>query len=230
MARRASRETSDAIDVELVEATSDDELEPPEPPRPGEGADPDGTGPPPQRWSWRKRVAVGVVAVAVVGTFVGVGAVQSARQEAARTAALAGSPGLVPPIDGPLEELWRIDGGGLTAEVAGLMIVTDGWTRGRTGTVLGVEPATGEVVWEFQPPDEGLGFTSCRALSPTDELSGVPPEGSPDDPGEVTSLLACMSVIDRGVRGLGTGSRRRRSTCSTAPPVSRSWRSPRTVR
>lgn len=210
--RRPGREP-DAIDVELVETTSDDEaLEPPEPPASGDGAGPDGTDTGARHWSWRKRVTAGLAVGLVVAAFVGVGALQSARHEAARQKALAGSPGLVPPIDGPLEELWRMDGSALMAESAGLMILEHWRSQEGTGRVLAVEPFTGDVVWDFTPPQDGPGYTWCQGLSEDDrDTTSVRPAGGAEGPdggadgpgGPQTPLIACLTTIDRGARGLG---------------------------
>lgn len=194
--RRAGREEPDAIDVELVETWSDDEvLEPPEPPAPGEPRASDGTGASHRRWSWRRRVVAGAVVGVVVATFVGVGVFQDARREAARQEALARSPELLAPIDGPLDELWRVDDGGLVAEAAGLMILGTSGPPDGTGTVQAVEPFTGDVVWQYQRSEQGAGYSSCTALPPAGTGAGAD--------STTASLLACMDVADVGVRGLG---------------------------
>src|SRR5665647_968551 len=146
MRRRGA--SDDAVEVEMVEV---DDL-----------ADVDSAGPPlvpdadahdSDRHARRRRVLrwVGLGVIAALATAVLVVNVAEARQEAARRAALAQIPWLMPRIDGPLQEAWRAPGTALVAETSDL-IVTQASDSG--GALVAVDESSGEVAWEYPAQDD----------------------------------------------------------------------------
>lgn len=132
---RRAKEPENVADVELIEA-DDDATAPGDHDRPGRRRD---------LW-W---VGVGVLTVLVLA---GAAAnVAEARQEAARRAALAQIPWLMPRIDGPLQEAWRAPGRALVAETSGLIITQASYDG---GALVAVDESSGEVAWEYPAQDD----------------------------------------------------------------------------
>src|SRR5665647_3501478 len=140
--------SDDAVEVEMVEV---DDL-----------ADVDGAGPPlvpdadaqdGDRHARRARVLrwVGGGVLAALATGVVVVNVQVAREAAARQAALAELPWVLPRMDGPLEEAWRAPGNALVAQTSDL-IVTQASSAG--GALVAVDESSGEVAWEYPAQDD----------------------------------------------------------------------------
>src|SRR5665647_2008000 len=134
--------SDDAVEVEMVEV---DDL-----------ADVDGAGPPlvpdadaqdSDRHARRRRVLrwVGGGVLAALATGVVVVNVQVAREAAARQAALADLPWVLPHMNGPLEEVWRAPEGWVVAETSEVLVTSPNTGE---GGLYGVDVRTGEVVWE----------------------------------------------------------------------------------
>lgn len=134
----------DAVEVELDEGPGD---------RPASG-----TGEP--RRARRRRLWFVAAGLAVVAAVVVTSAVMTAddqRRERDRREALAGVQGLLPPLDGRLEEAWSVDGAQVDAvgrEVVVLLTPRD-WR------LTGVDLRTGEQVWTRPTADD----ETCRTLS-----------------------------------------------------------------
>ncbi|MCL3860614.1 PQQ-binding-like beta-propeller repeat protein [Actinotalea sp. K2] len=137
-----------AVDVVLVEADGSMGPDP---------ADVAGSLPPGERGrssarhGGRGRARGLVVLSVVVALVVGAGWVQD-RAEQGRLAALAQVPGLVPPLEGPLEEVWRTTPGTWQMIAGGMVVRVD--PRG----VTAIDPVTGRERWtrawpEAQPSD-----------------------------------------------------------------------------
>src|SRR5665647_644112 len=177
MRRRGA--SDDAVEVEMVEV---DDL-----------TGVDGAGPPlvpdadaqdSDRHARRARVLrwVGLGVIAALATGVVVVNVQVAREAAARQAALADLPWVLPHMDGPLEEVWRAPGGWVVAETSEVLVTSPNTGE---GGLYGVDVRTGEVVWER--PGSELD-ASCYGVvdysgRQDDPVGFVPPE--PD-------LLMCV--------------------------------------
>lgn len=133
---RRAKEPENVVHVELLEADDDDATAPGDHDRPGRRRD---------LW-W---VGVGVLAALVLA---GVAAnVAEARQEAARRAALAQIPWLMPRIDGPLQEAWRAPGNALVAQTSDLIITQASYDG---GALVAVDESSGEVAWEYPAQDD----------------------------------------------------------------------------
>ena len=167
---RSSRpDLQDVVLVILDEDTSAVPVEapadhPPIPPRP---APPEARAvdrrPALRRWRWP---LVGAVVLLVLVT---ANATITARGERARLAALAGVPGILAPLDGPVEIVW---GSELTSDAGGAgsgghLVGVD---RGRDGRVdvVGVDVRTGETAWRVaaRPPGAVKGWASCATPEP----------------------------------------------------------------
>jgi outer membrane protein assembly factor BamB len=100
----------------------------------------------------RRRVLrwLGIAVIAGLALAVVTVNVAEARRDAARREAFADLPWVMSPMDGPLEEVWRVPGDWVLAETDG-MIVTQ---SSATSTVVrGIDTATGDVLWERPNPD-----------------------------------------------------------------------------
>ena len=177
MRRRGA--SDDAVEVEMVEV---DDL-----------TGVDGAGPPlvpdadahdGDRHARRRRVLrwVGGGVLAALATGVVVVNVQAAREAAARQAALAGLPWVLPHMDGPLEEAWRTPGGWVVAETSEVLVTSPNTGE---GGLYGVNARTGETVWERPGSEQD---TNCSGVVDysgweDDPVGFVPPE--PD-------LLMCV--------------------------------------
>src|SRR5665648_529629 len=141
---RRSRASDDAVEVEIVEVDDPAGLD--------HGAPADAPDAAALRDRARRRVLrwVGLGVIAALATAVVVVNVAEARQEAARRAALAQIPWLMPRIDGPLQEAWRAPGTALVAETSDL-IVTQASDSG--GALVAVDESSGEVAWEYPAQD-----------------------------------------------------------------------------
>ena len=129
-------------EVELVEAAD----EPRTPARPG----PSTKGIQPRSWVRRRAPWLVTAAALVVGSLAVTQLVLDHREDA-RVAALAGIPGVLPPVDESIGVLWRAD-----AELAPVIrsgALVDGVLVGGmqdpagAAVIVGLDPATGEVAW-----------------------------------------------------------------------------------
>ncbi|MGV8978484.1 MAG: PQQ-binding-like beta-propeller repeat protein [Cellulomonas sp.] len=89
----------------------------------------------------------------VLAIVVGTSGVLTAQQERARMAALAGLPGILRPLDGPVAELWRVGSdslfiNGLTG-FGGRVLLIEQSTDG-TADVVALDAGTGEEAWRVQ--------------------------------------------------------------------------------
>lgn len=153
----------------------------------------DGAGPPlvpevdardSDRHARRRRVLrwVGGGVLAALATGAVVVNIQAAREAAARQAALADLPWVLPHMDGPLEEAWRTPGGWVVAETSEVLVTSPNTGE---GSLYGVDVRTGEVVWERPGSEQD---TNCSGVVDysgweDDPVGFVPPE--PD-------LLMCV--------------------------------------
>jgi len=125
---------------------------------------------------------VGGGVLAALATGVVVVNVQAAREAAARQAALAGLPWVLPHLDGPLEEVWRAPGGWVVAETTEVLVTAPNTGE---GGLYGVDVRTGETLWERPSSQQD---TNCSGVVDysgweDDPVGFVPPE--PD-------LLMCV--------------------------------------
>src|SRR5665648_875718 len=177
MRRRGA--SDDAVEVEMVEVddlTGVDGAGPPLVPE-GDARDSD-------RHARRRRVLrwVGGGVLAALATGVVVVNVQAAREAAARQAALADLPWVLPHMDGPLEEAWRTPGGWVIAETTEVLVTSPNTGEGGPRAV---DVRTGEAVWEWPGSEQA---TNCSGVVDysgweDDQVGSVPPE--PD-------LLMCV--------------------------------------
>lgn len=139
---------STGIEVEILEDDPGGVEQAGARPATGAAAAQDEGGRAPRRWGRRATVAAVILSVVA-----GVNVVHAQREEA-RLAALADVPGLLPPLDGPLQPVWDLPGH--FNGVAGDLVLVDGDEGLRA-----VDPATGEVVWS-RPAGRGAG--DCRPV------------------------------------------------------------------
>lgn len=141
-----------------------------------------------------RRVAVVVAVVALVAAV----NVVDMRREAARIAALQSVPGVLDPLDRPIEPVWSISGrwSGDTGDlvlVAGTPDVGLQAVRPDTGAVEWTRPVPAGSVREFCRPVSWLG-----APPSLDEPAGVRPGAGDDD----TVLCASQATVGTGEDGL----------------------------
>ena len=144
-----------------------------------DGSDPSGGAPARTARGWWWPVAAGLVIV------VGAAAVDADRLEAARLATLAGIPGILAPIEGPVAELWRSDlsqwlgQGDAAGQVVGVRAGPDG-----SADVVGIDPVTGEAAWRAAARRPGAvdGWVSCA----------TPDAARSTDGPDATRLVACV--------------------------------------
>src|SRR5665648_80315 len=177
MRRRGA--SDDAVEVEMVEVddlTGVDGAGPPLVPE----ADARDSDPHARRARVLRWVGAGVLAALATGVVVV--NVQVAREAAARQAALADLPWVLPHMDGPLEEVWRAPEGWVVAETSEVLVTSPNTGE---GSLYGVDVRTGEVVWERPGSEQD---TNCSGVVDysgweDDPVGFVPPE--PD-------LLMCV--------------------------------------
>ncbi len=177
-------------DVELVE--SEEHLAPaPSASRPGATGS-GGRVRPTDPATRRRRAVRGALAVTLlvlVAAGTGLGA---DRRERARLAALADVPGLVAPVEGPVDVRWRLPGSALTLPrwVDDRVVTVDRAPDGGVD-VLGLDPATGDERWRtpVSPPGQGSeSSASCESPAAAD----APRAGTTPGP----RVLACLVVHD----------------------------------
>lgn len=122
--------------------------------------------------------AVGALAVIVLA---GWGLNQAeVRQDASRLEALAGLPGYLDPIAGPLEVVWRADAGRPVARTATALLLADDTHVGQgAGAVSAVDLVTGRELWRRVVSGE-----ACRAL---------PTAAGPELPR--ASVVVCLPLV-----------------------------------
>src|SRR5665648_988136 len=177
MRRRGA--SDDAVEVEMVEVddlTGVDGAGPPLVPE----ADARDSDPHARRARVLRWVGAGVLAALATGVVVV--NVQAAREAAARQAALADLPWVLPHMDGPLEEAWRTPGGWVIAETTEVLVTSPNTGEGGPRAV---DVRTGEAVWERPGSEQD---TNCSGVvdysgRQDDPVGFVPPE--PD-------LLMCV--------------------------------------
>ncbi|GEN78577.1 outer membrane protein assembly factor BamB family protein [Actinotalea fermentans] len=158
----------DTVPVDLVEVDSPDALRPPlhavapgDDPS-GDPGSPGGSGgdPTPEARAHRRRrrvlLAVGagvVLALAVTG---GVLTALDERRAEARWDALAERGMPLVDLSAPLEEVWRLPGGGWPMATTSEVMVLQTWDQvGGVNVWRAVDTATGEVAWERTEPGDG---------------------------------------------------------------------------
>ena len=123
----------------------------------------------------RRLRVVGIVTLALVV----VGAIGSNRvlsqREAARQVGLAAHPWILPTLDGPLEQVWQVEGTGLVAEGEGVVVLADPMALGE---VRALDAATGEVLWVREGAGEVCTGTQERPdeLGPPSEAANLSPD------------------------------------------------------
>ena len=140
MRRRGA--SDDAVEVEIVEVDDLTGVD-----GAGPARVPDADAQDSDRHARRRRVLrwVGAGVLAALATGAVVVNIQAAREAAARQAALADLPWVLPHMDGPLEEAWRTPGGWVVAETSEVLVTSPNTGE---GSLYGVDVRTGEVVWE----------------------------------------------------------------------------------
>lgn len=105
-------------------------------------------------WLLRTRATSSLVAAGLAIVVATSGAV-TAQHERARMAALAGLPGILRPLDGPVTELWRTGSGTDTVYLSGLtglggrVLLTENAVNGKTD-IVALDARTGEDAWRVQ--------------------------------------------------------------------------------
>ena len=167
----AERLADHSVEVELVDALGPDGDASPNRP----AVAPVGTGHHVAAWTG---LAVSVVlAVVVVGANLA-----QARRERAVVAALEDVAGVLAPVGGPIEEVWRVPGRQLIADSPDALVLSAG---ADAADLRAVDPASGVVLWE-------------RAGDPRQTCLPVGGDG-----GEVRSpvLIVCAAVLDADTPG-----------------------------
>lgn len=131
------------------------------------------------RASRRLRVLGIAVVAALVAITIGANVVASQR-EAARQAELAGHPWILPAVDGPLQEVWQVEGPQLLAESPGLVVASD-----LRGAVTAIDTATGRALWTWEGTEQR---ERCAGVQETDE--------QPAGAGLATEYLVCLPESD----------------------------------
>ncbi|MGV8965820.1 MAG: PQQ-binding-like beta-propeller repeat protein [Cellulomonas sp.] len=136
-------------------------------------------------WALRRWWPVAAALVLVVGT----GALVSDRREAARVAALAGIPGFLSPLDGPVAELWRArDEQYIGLSVLGNLVLGVAYQTDGTTDVVGLDALSGAVTWRTPVlsgrSDVNTGWTSCV----------LPARRGPGEPTAENAVAACIVV------------------------------------
>lgn len=121
---------------------------------------------------------LGATVLAVLGMLVMVTNVVEARRESSRLADLAVA-GVLQPIDGPVQEVWRAPGGRLLANSPEAIVLVD--LPGDAG-LRGLDPATGALLWHREIASD----ETCLAVG------GHGYGGSPEAP----VLVVCGPLVD----------------------------------
>lgn len=132
------------------------------------------------RWWWA--IAGGLAVIVAAGT------VLTDRREDARLAALRDVPGILAPLTGPLDELWRADGSQFSelAGFAGHLLAVEHREDGIVD-VVALEPRTGAAAWRANVnPAGAAGGVSCA----------LPDPYLPADEDGVARVVACV-VVDQ---------------------------------
>jgi outer membrane protein assembly factor BamB len=127
-----------------------------------------------------RTLGVMVLAVLVVAA-IGANRVLSQR-EAARQIDLAAHPWILPRLDGPLSQVWQVEGPGLVAEDEGVVVLGDPLG---SGVLRALDTATGEVLWSRERPGE-----VCRGTQEGPDEIGPPSEAANLTP----DYLLCMPL------------------------------------
>lgn len=154
------------VDVVLEDAVAADGVEPP----------PEGPARRHRRWPLWAGAAVVVVALAATSAVL---TAEDERRDDDRREALADVPGLLPRLDGPLEELWHVSGDGWPLAVGRDVVVM--MDEAGDGRLLAVDLRTGQEAWTRPMSDDEV----CVALS--DDAS----PSSPTSSGDVAERIAC---------------------------------------
>ena len=116
-------------------------------------------GPRRRRW-W---VLVALALVGLLGGVLVVDGVRSRRQ----IERLAGTPGVLEPVDSPLEEVWNEPGGWFHPAVHGPDLMVNQFHADGVVRLVGTDVVTGEELWDVtvpgSPPEESI---SCTPLTP----------------------------------------------------------------
>jgi hypothetical protein len=110
------------------------------------GGEPDDHEIPPRARARLRWASAGVLVL--VASSMATATVLEARGDAAAAAALAGQAGVLAPLDGPLQEAWRVDDGWLLAEGDGAIVLMD---VAGASLIRGLDPRTGRVLWSRDP-------------------------------------------------------------------------------
>ena len=122
-----------------------------------------------------------VVVAALVGVTIASNRVLSQR-EAARELELAAHPWILPTLEGPVHQVWQVEGPGLVAEGEGVVVIGD--LLG-SGELRALDTATGDELWSRVRPGE-----VCRGVQEGPDDVGPPSEAANLDP----DYLLCMPV------------------------------------
>ncbi len=139
------RRGDDSVEVVLDDLAGD---------RPAHGAG----DPRPARRRRRRLVGAGLLVLVGVAVVSAVMTAEDGRRERDRREALADVPGLLPSLDGPLEEAWSVDDARLAALGRDVVVLL----APRDGRLTGVDLRTGGRVWTHPSADD----ETCRTLGP----------------------------------------------------------------
>jgi outer membrane protein assembly factor BamB len=164
------------VEVELVAEVGPEPSGPGEDSRPAAGVVAAEATVRPSRWARRRWwLASGALALALVLV---VPSVVSGARERSHLAALAGIPGLIAPVDGPVGELWSTGDLGLTGgyvngptdmHVVGGVLVSTFWSAADGLAIRGVDVGTGHDVWSSTLAGPQSGGGQCAfAEGPVD--------------------------------------------------------------
>lgn len=170
---RSGAEDPHLVDVELVE---DGDVPPP------------ASSAAPSRGRGRAWAAVAALAVASLVS-VALAQVEERRHDA-HIAALAGLPGFLDPLDGPLDEVWRSDAGRPVARTATRLILS-----GASRSLTAVDVATGTMVWQRAEPGEACTVVTEGAVPALPDAVAVVcwPRGGA---AEEETATATLTVVD----------------------------------
>ena len=144
------------------------------------------------RWGWWLAGALALVVVA--------NAVIADRRESSRMAALAGLPGILAPLDGPVAELWRLNGTllGGPVEFAGRLLAVQ--TDGGQIDIVAVDPRTGADVWRVEAsPARAMSSTNKWAPGFDGTRCAFPLPPGLSDGGSSAPAVVCVVVDESSV-------------------------------